>query len=328
MMENLAIEARRLGGLTWMIVTSDRVRRFVMTDMPEQFLGAPPTAIDSAIQNLSDLYIEFPAVSDRSSAAASPARMAKLNESQPAFNALFATARSRHVVVAIPQPADTVRTGEHFATYERNAWDAMTADYTEISRAGEALRAALARARRIHVTSPEGTDFTVELGDRPVFTIDAMGTGPRDAALPTGAIVTVPGGTFGVVPNVTTASGRIRAAADICDKPVKDEALDVRNGVAERATAATDADCVKEGVQGAPFGAITIGLNPAVRVSAPTEILSPFAGGFVALIFGGNLTLGGSQNDRHDWFVPLLRATVEADGTVLVRDGRLTVPAR
>jgi hypothetical protein len=98
--------------------------------------------------------------------------------------------------------------------------------------------------------------------------------------------------------------------------------------VAERATAATDADCVKEGVQGAPFGAITIGLNPAVRVSAPTEILSPFAGGFVALIFGGNLTLGGSQNDRHDWFVPLLRATVEADGTVLVRDGRLTVPAR
>src|SRR4030095_12869481 len=63
-MENLAIEARRLGAITWMIVTSDRVRRFVMTDMPEQFLGAPPTAIDSALLNLSDLYIELPAVHD------------------------------------------------------------------------------------------------------------------------------------------------------------------------------------------------------------------------------------------------------------------------
>jgi leucyl aminopeptidase (aminopeptidase T) len=327
-MENLAIEARRLGGRTWMLLTSDRVGHFTMTEMPEQFLGAPPTAIDSAVLNLSDLYIELPTFSDPSASAAPPDRTAKQNASQPAFNALFASARSRHVIVGIPQPSDTVRTGEHYGSYERMTWDAMSADYASIARTGEALRTALAHARRIHVTSPEGTDFTVEMGERPVFTVDAMGMGPSDAALPAGTPMIVPGGTFGVVPNVTTASGRVRASADICDHAVKDEALDVRNGVAEHATAATDADCVKQAVEGAPFGALAIGLNPTVRPSTPTETLAQIAAGFVGLVFGNNLGLGGSQNDPHNWFVPLLHATVDADGTVLVRDGRLVVGAR
>ena len=52
------------------------------------------------------------------------------------------------------------------------------------------------------------------------------------------------------------------------------------------------------------------------------------AAGVVALNFGGNISLGGSLNDTRNWGVPLLRATLEADGTVLVRDGQLVVGSR
>jgi hypothetical protein len=65
-----------------------------------------------------------------------------------------------------------------------------------------------------------------------------------------------------------------------------------------------------------------------VRPSTPTETLAQIAAGFVGLVFGNNLGLGGSQNDPHNWFVPLLHATVDAAGRVLVGDGRLVVGAR
>ena len=50
------------------------------------------------------------------------------------------------------------------------------------------------------------------------------------------------------------------------------------------------------------------------------------SGGVVSIAFGGNSGLGGkNQPVAGGWVVPLLKATVEADGKVIVRDGKLVL---
>ncbi|MFL5446952.1 MAG: hypothetical protein ACJ8AX_00260, partial [Gemmatimonadales bacterium] len=111
--------------------------------------------------------------------------------------------------------------------------------------------------------------------------------------------------------------------------PVKDEEIDVKNGVATSVTAASDEECLKQSMKDAGrFGSIVIGLNPAIRyehIPSYGPQLEASAGA-VSLSFGSNGYLGGTNPPvGGGWTVPLLKATVEADGKVIVKDGKLAL---
>lgn len=128
-------------------------------------------------------------------------------------------------------------------------------------------------------------------------------------------------------PIETSAKGKIRAAEDQCDQPIRDEALEVQNGMPQNVRAASDEECLKRSLRDAGrFGSIVIGLNPAIRFthvpSYGTQLEN--SAGVISIGFGGNQELGGANPPvAGGWFVPLLRATVEADGKLIVRDGQL-----
>ena len=71
-------------------------------------------------------------------------------------------------------------------------------------------------AKHLRVTSPEGTDFTVDVGKRPVVVSAGLvppGTKGNEAQRSAG----LPGGTVRFAPIETSANGKLRAAEDQCD---------------------------------------------------------------------------------------------------------------
>lgn len=69
------------------------------------------------------------------------------------------------------------------------------------------------------------------------------------------------------------------------------------------------------------FGMLTIGLNPQLQVQG--DYRPGDAAGMVMIVFGANEMAGGENRTQSEWWFPVTRATVEVDGRVVVRDGRL-----
>ena len=200
---------------------------------------------------------------------------------------------------------------------------AMTADLHQIRQTAEKLADRLRGAARIRVTSPAGTDVTVQIGDR-----EPRGWYTGIVREP-GEISAFPGGEVSFPPVEGRSHGTIvfeRVMTDIgaLAEPVR---ITVADGLAAQIHGGDGAARLRaliDGIQGATnIGELGIGLNPAARISDDiTETkkavgTAHFALGDSAGGYGGTV-----ECPLHiDGMV--MRATVEIDGDCVVRDGKL-----
>ncbi len=333
-MEAIAREVQMAGGHPLLLLQSPRVTHSYFTEVPDQYLGRPSAAWrDFQVKSI-DVEIDLPAFENfQQSFADVPAeRQAKVREAGAQANADFAERQNRGKVRQLfinpPSRADAEFSHVDAALYDRITWDAIGADYEQIHAQGEALKRILERSHQVRVTSPEGTDLTFSVAGRPVI-VDA-GIVPQTASgLQAARTAQLPGGAVLVAPIESSVNGKIRAPNDQCEQPVKDEAIDVRNGMPENVHAGSDEACVQRAVKAAGrFGYFEIGLNPALRSPEPSSAgaLLPLGAGMITVDFGNNQGLGGANKGapQAGWFIPLPRATVEVDGRVIVKDGELT----
>jgi leucyl aminopeptidase (aminopeptidase T) len=328
-MEALGVEVEKKGGRAILLLDSPRLTRSFYARVPEEYIKKSPTSFEKfSAENVAVAF--FLPTGEDFAAMRRVDRRAKVDQALAVVNASTLEERNkgmtRNLFIGVPTPSDTASIQMDYAPYEAMAWKAIEADYSAMRAKGEAIKRVLEDAKKLHITSPEGTDFTVELGDRPVVVSAGLvppGTKGPEAARSAG----LPGGTVRFAPVENTANGKIRAAEDQCDEPVKDESVDVRKGMPENVRSATDEECLKRQFKDAGrFGSIFIGLNPAVHydhVPSYSPQLETSAG-VVSLGFGNNRALGGENEPvPGGWVVPLLKATVEADGKVIVKDGKL-----
>ena len=322
-MEDVALQATQAGAATIIDLSTDRLQAARRQQAGGRYGFYPPTTLEKDLMTKSDLWIIFPNVS-------SPGAIPTLSAAQQAAVDSSFTAwrpyanRRRALFVNIPSERDTAGTGMTYAELSRRRWNAMQADYSHISVVGESLRSALANAKTVRVTSPEGTDVTFSLAKNGLF-VDAIpslvsGRYPQPANR-----AFVPGGSVTGIVVESSANGKVRAAYDQCTLPVRDEAIDVHQGRAENVHAASDEACVQKSLKGLRLSAIAIGLNPALTdIRTPAGMPLETAGeGLVAIYFGDNRFFGGSNNDGPVWYVPLTKATVSVDGRAIVRDGQI-----
>lgn len=208
-----------------------------------------------------------------------------------------------------------------------SAWTggAMTADFMEIRRTAEELAARLSGAGRIRVTSPAGTDVTVEIGDR-----EPRGWYTGIVRKP-GEISAFPGGEVSFPPVEGSAEGRIvfeRVMTDI-GRVVEPIRITVEGGLAVAIAGGDEAARLRALIAGVPgatnIAELGIGLNPAARISDDiTEskkkvgtahfALGDNAGGYGGII-ECPLHLDGM----------VFEATVAIDGVEVVRAGELVL---
>src|SRR4051812_3792321 len=328
-MEALGVEVQKAGGRPMLLLDSPRLTRNLYTKVPEEYIAKLPTSYDKfAAQNVAVAFY-LPNGEDFASLRQGE-RRAQVDEALAKADHATAPERdkgvTRSLFISIPTPSDTASVQMDYGEYASMSWSAIEADYSAIAKKGQEIKGILEGAKQVRVTSPEGTDFTVAMGKRPV--VVGAGLVPRGTkGTEAERFAGLPGGTVRFAPIETSATGKIRAAEDQCTEVIRDEAVDVEKGIAVKISAASDEQCLKDSFKNAGrFGSIVIGLNPAVQFthipSYGPQVES--SAGLVSLALGANQSLGGSTPPvGGGWTVPLLKATVEADGKVIVRDGKL-----
>jgi aminopeptidase len=328
-MEALAVEVQKAGGFPMLLLDSPRLTRAVYAEAPEEALKKIPTAYDRfAAQNVAVAFI-LPTGEDFA-AMRQGDRRAKVDDAYAKAGSTTLADRNkgmtRTLFIGIPTPSDTASIQMDYGAYEKMSWDAIEADYSAIAAKGQEIKRTLEGAKRLHITSPEGTDFTVDLGKRPIIVGAGLAPAGRKGT-ELARTAGLPGGTVRFAPIESSANGKIRAAEDQCSQAIKDEAVDVRNGMPENITAASDEECLKQSFKNAGrFGNIVIGLNPTIHFDHVPSYAPQLesSAGLVSIGFASNQGLGGSNPAvGGGWTVPLLHATVEADGKVIVKDGKL-----
>jgi leucyl aminopeptidase (aminopeptidase T) len=332
MMEAIAIEVLGAGGKVHILATTDGERRYRAQRLPLKYLGPPPSSIDSAHILKSDLEISLPYDSDFRSIWPDPAseRFKRHQRSNAILDELNERSTRRYLYLAMPSQPEVVAAiegvGLDSATYTALWWEAAAADIGSMAERGAELRRRLEGTKQVRVTTPDGTDFTFTPSDQPVHVDVATMSRVAARGQPWSRRQTsFPAGLVTVIPIEATVAGRVRAAADQCDRPVTQEAFELRAGRPEAIRAASDEVCVQGGLAKAgAVGFLSIGLNPAMNpvLSDKGNFLPEQSLGLVSLGFGDNVRFGGT-NAGPRWSVPLTRATVLADGVAVLRDGRL-----
>jgi aminopeptidase len=337
LMEALAIEGQKAGGLITMFLESDRVARAAFSEMPEKYLEQKPAYLADWFKHTT-AYIGLPSAADYKAIYADvpEAKLAKAAAASQVIYEMLNASPMRGAFVDYPSAAQAKQVGLPFPKYAEMRWAAIGADYQQIASAAKALSAKLKGAKRVHVTSPGGTDLTFAVGKHSAI-INAGIVTPEAAKekLILNRFITLPGGTVAVALQEASVAGVIATPKDRCKfKPVRDARYEFAQGTLTKATAKEGDACIQEtlAAYGAPMkrlGAITIGLNPASKVveDGGADFRPPSAAGLVTLSLGDNQLLGGSNKipGAVTFDLPVTRATVEIDGQAVVVDGKLTM---
>jgi aminopeptidase len=333
MMESIAIEAQKAGGMVTMIVNSDRVLRSTWTEVPDEYLKQVPEYWKPWLDEV-DVWIGLPAVENPQATFGDipQQKFALAAESNQFFNEKLNSTPLRGVAIAYPTEAEAKQNGLDYDTYSAMQWAAVGADYGAISRRGNAIAERLRGADEVHITSPAGTDVRFAIGGRTVFVDDGIVTPEEaDSKMFIERWASLPGGQVFTSIDEGSAEGTVAVSKTRCQyQPMTDIRFTLDDGYIEDFAAASNASCFESAME--PFdraamrlGGLSIGLNPALKVMEENgaDYRPGDAAGMVWLQFGDNQLLGGNNETTGGMSFPIVNATVTVDGTVVVRDGAL-----
>jgi aminopeptidase len=318
------------GGMVQMLINTDRVARAINADVPEKYLKQQPTYLVDWIKGV-DVWIAMPDLEDYPAtiAGVSQERLAEINKSGEIVLGALNSSKLRFLFIDFPNKADALLYQVPYPELEKMHWDAVNADYRQISDKGNQLKEMLEHSSKVRITSPTGTDLTFSLHGRPVI-VDA---GIVTQAKSPGNVfqyraVTLPGGVLSFAPLETSGEGKVFAIRERCrpDVQLVGASFDVRDGKIANFKAESGGECYQETMASYSgpkdiLGSVSIGLNPAMKV---TEHYRPnAAAGMVWLSFGNNELLGGKNNQPGGFNFPVNKATVDIDGKTVIRDGEL-----
>jgi aminopeptidase len=335
-MEALAIETTKRGGLQSILLYSERVLRSELRDAPEENLSQPISYFADWLRSTT-VYIGLPGQSDPKAMFSDipESRMAKWSARGASIYEMLNQSNLRGAYIDYPSPGAAAAVGMTPEAFSRMQLAAIGADPDAMARSGKALDDAFRNAKVVRITAPGGTDLRVELAGRPGI-VDAgkLGPGAEAEKLFAKRWFILPGGSFGVAPRDGAATGVLVAPKDQCKfRPLLDARYEFAGGTLKSVTAREGEACMKEqlaayGAGIKRIGSLSIGLNPELKVVEDGGDYRPYnAAGLVGVVLGDNTLMGGSN--KVDGAVaiglPVTNATVEVDGKVVVRDGKLTV---
>jgi hypothetical protein len=208
----------------------------------------------------------------------------------------------------------------------------LLTDYRKLSALQQMFEEA-ARKGVVHVTTPQGTDVTFNIGDRPVTKQDGDASRGRTdfAHNLIDREIELPAGAIRVAPVEESVEGLIAFPDGVWNgKPVTGLVMTLHGGKVTDLMATTGLDAVKEeldaaGVAGYSFREFALGFNPLLAIPEGKHWI-PYYGygaGVVRLSLGDNTELGGKVKGDYVRWNFFTDATVQAGGMTMVKDGKM-----
>ena len=330
LMEAIVKESNVKGAFTNVFYTTDEIERSLAHDVSYVHLLATPTYFGEWVKNI-DVWIGLSAVENPQIIFkdALEVRMVAVRRGGQKLYDGFNSSKCRVYQINFPTPQEAALAKMEYPAFEKMIVDAMQADYTAIVKQATALQNLIKASKSIKVTSPDGTNLTLSASGRPVYLGDGL-VSKADAANKTLAarLASLPDGRVFVSGVESSASGKVVIPNAKCRyEPMTNVRFDVTGGKMLNITVGDGKECaekiLKENTGDKMFGSISIGLNPVLK---PNDSYWPAAGaGVVYLTFGNNQLEGGKNTSAFSWAFPMTNATVEIDGKVVVKDGKIVM---
>jgi aminopeptidase len=333
-MEAMAIEALRQGAQTQMLLSSERVTRARLKELPEENLSIPSQYFADWLKTTT-VYIGLPSAANAKAVFADvpEARIAKFSAGFAAIYDMLDASPVRGAYIDYPSEGGARDAGMPYADYARMQLAAIGTDPQAMAQSGARITARLKGAKKVHITSPAGTDLTLMLAGRsPVVDAGMLAPGAEKEKQFIKRWITLPGGSVAAATGESSASGVVVVPKDLCKfQPLRDARYQFSGGALTGVTAKQGESCLKEQIAayGEPMrriGQVGMGLNPELRVVEENGDYRPWnSAGLVGVFLGDNTMFGGSLKvlGAVTIGIPITHATLEVDGEALVRDGQL-----
>jgi len=191
--------------------------------------------------------------------------------------------------------------------------------------------ASLLRSGVVRVTTPEGTDISFEVGDRPFCS--QIGDASRErmqwARIRIDRDIELPAGVLRVAPIETSANGSVFLPVW---RPLRTQGrnlmlrfLDGHVAIQGVNADKIDQELTASGGDARMFREFALGFNPALQIlpEAPFIAYYGYGAGIVRLSLGDNEEMGGANRGGGVYWNFLHNATVTAGAKTLVEDGKL-----
>lgn len=227
--------------------------------------------------------------------------------------------------------------GRHSAALDEIYANALDIDYAALSTAQDRGIGAL-RSGTVRVRTPAGTNISFRVGDRPFNKQngDASGERMNTARVRVDREIELPAGVIRVAPLEESVDGLlVIPSARFGDKTARGIRLEFKNGRITRVEAAENLSTVEAALAAGGDGArrfreFALGFNPGLQSPPGFSELAyyGYGAGVVRMSLGDNQELGGAVRGFFSRWFFFPDATVEVDGKVLVRDGKLVSDGR
>lgn len=332
LLEDIAIEAMKLGAHPLITISSDRLIRRSFDDVPSTFDNVT-SPLGMMIVNNFDVQISVDVGENEGLLAGVPVarRAARSKAGEPITEAFFKrNVRSVNLGNGLyPTASTSRRLGVSQPALASAFWRAASVSPASLRTKGETLRQSFVSGRVVTVTAPNGTNFSVRVDANKGMVSDGALT-PEKVKLGSAAATTwLPAGEL-MLPAVDgTASGKIVVDKLVWDgRLIRSLTLVFDKGVLTSMTAANDMSALKalyDGASGAKdrFGYLDIGINEQTKLPVGSGRIVWTAPGSIAFGFGDNRGFGGDNQSDFGFASQLTGATLTIDGKVLISGGRL-----
>jgi aminopeptidase len=332
LLEEIAIEVRKLGGQPLVTVSTERFNRRTYDEVPAKHDSRTPP-LSMKLAEIADVFISTEAGEGRTMKGVAPERIAARAKAFAPVGQLMAKRNVRTVALGNGLYPTAERAEQFGISRDELAglmYGGIDADYTELQATGEQVRKALTAGKELRITAPGGTDLRVKIAGRPVVVSDGVISAEDRKQGSPAVSVWLPAGEAFLTPVPGTANGVVVADHLFYQGDRIDGLrLEVKDGKMVGMTAKSGLDPLKAyydlaGAGKDVLGVVDIGLNTSIKVPEGGAVNVWSRAGAVTVVVGNNTWAGGDNRVNFGISPEIKNATVEVDGTALVKDGKLT----
>jgi len=215
----------------------------------------------------------------------------------------------------------------NYSSWKRTVQSAVMVDYHDLSKFGARLASMLEKGRNVAIKQGKDANLRFEIDGRTPYVSDGV---IDETDIERGQVFTsLPAGTVAIAPIETTASGHVGF-----DLPLPRSGKLIRNiewrfeqGRLVSFNAKQNLNAVKDRWETAKgdkdrIGSLSLGINPGARFGFN---VNPLVRGAVSIGIGENRQLGGENSTDFSLVCTLSNATIELDGTPIVKNRRLMI---
>ena len=332
LLEDIAVNVRKLGAFPLLTIGSDRMTRRMFTDVPPKYDTQTPELslklLSFVTAMISVDYGQAPGLL----ADVAPERFVTLGKTNEPVTELVMKNNIKGVNLGnglYPTDAQAKQFGLTTAELSDIFWKGVNTDYTKLEATANKLKAVLSGGKEVHITNANGTDLKFRIENRPVLASDGSLSAEDLKKGYASSQVYLPAGEVFVAPVAGTAEGKVVVDRLFYqDKEILGITLIFKEGKLTSMTAKSGLAPLKAmydaaGAGKEDFAYIDFGINPDIKIKPGSKLVAWMPAGMVTVGIGNNVWAGGDNKNPFGspFFLP--GSTVKIDGKVLVEKGVL-----